>query len=178
MWTKIEDSVCPCSVYWSIEGVVDNLDDWFWIGVISLWTSCLKLGVMGHTTGQSYRSKSRPAEYFVNKCYWQYQFICWGLEKRDIMERKKNVALEKGEQQSKTCIRMFLLQKCAITKVPPVLERTSKSALFMQKCPFSQILNHAPFDSWEKQYKVVAHRQCWHTTNLLTLERDRGSFVM
>ena len=31
-----------------------------------------------------------------------------------------------------------LLQKCAITKVPSVLEGTRKSALFMWKCPFSQ----------------------------------------
>ena len=81
------------------------------------------------STGKSYRSKSRSAEYFVNKCYWrywQYQFICWGLEKRDRVEEKK-VVLEKGEQQSKTCISMFLLQKRAITKVPSVLERTCKS---------------------------------------------------
>ena len=44
------------------------------------------------------------------------------------MENK--VALEKGEQQSKTCISMLLLQKCAITKVPSILECMRKSALF------------------------------------------------
>ena len=52
--------------------------------------------------------------------------------------KERKVGLEKGEQQSKTCISMFFLQKCAITKVPSVLECTYKNALFMWKCPFSQ----------------------------------------
>ena len=85
--------------------------------------------VRGQTTQQSYRRKSRPAEYFVNKCYWQYQFMLGVGEKREWKETK--AGLEKGEQQSKTCISMFLLQKCTITKVPSVLERKRKSALFM-----------------------------------------------
>ena len=54
-----------------------------------MWTSCLKLGVMGQTTGQSYRSKSRPGEYFVNKCYsgvTDSSNSCWGLEKKERVE--------------------------------------------------------------------------------------------
>ena len=51
---------------------------------------------------------------------------------------------------------MFLLQKNAITKVPSVLERTRKSALFMWKWPFSQIPYHALFDSWGKHYSIYA----------------------
>ena len=42
---------------------------------------------------------------------------------------------------------MFLLKKRAIIKVSSVLERTRKSALFMWKLPFSQILYRALFDS-------------------------------
>ena len=38
-------------------------------------------GVMGQTTELSYRSKRRPAEYFVNKCYWRYHFGVWRKEK-------------------------------------------------------------------------------------------------
>ena len=52
---------------------------------------------MDQTTGQSYRSKSRPAEFFVNKCYWcywQYQFML-GLEKRERVEGKKSRAGER-----------------------------------------------------------------------------------
>ena len=46
-----------------------------------------EVGVGGGWGGgvQSYRSKSRPAEYFVNKCYWcywQYQFMLVVGEKR------------------------------------------------------------------------------------------------
>ena len=54
----------------------------------------------------------------------------WRIEK-EWKERK--VGLEKGEQQSKTCISMFLLQKRAITEVPSVLECMRKSVLFMWK---------------------------------------------
>ena len=45
---------------------------------------------MGQNNGQSYGSKSRPAEYFVNKrylCYWQSN-SSWGLEKRERVEGK------------------------------------------------------------------------------------------
>ena len=59
--------------------------------------NCLKLEVMGHTTGQSYRSKSRPAEYFVYKCYWcywQYQFML-GLGEKRKSGRKKSSAGER-----------------------------------------------------------------------------------
>ena len=55
VWTKFEDLVCPGSVYWSTVGVVNDLDNWHWTGVkMSRWRSCLKSGVMGQTTGQSY----------------------------------------------------------------------------------------------------------------------------
>ena len=69
--------------------MVDNLDNFYWTGVISFWTSCLKSGVMGQTTGQSHRSKIRPAENFVNKCYWQYQFKLGVGEKRKSGRKEK-----------------------------------------------------------------------------------------
>ena len=53
-----------------------------------MWTSCLKSGFMCQTTGQSYRSKSRPAEYFVNKCYWCYFMLGFG-EKRKSGRKEK-----------------------------------------------------------------------------------------
>ena len=49
-------------------------------------------GVMGQNTGQSYGSKSRSVEYFVNKrylCYWQYQFMLGVGEKRKSGRNEK-----------------------------------------------------------------------------------------
>ena len=45
---------------------------------------------------QLYRSKSRPAEYFVNKCYWQYN-SCWAVEvgERERVKGKKSRAGER-----------------------------------------------------------------------------------
>ena len=113
----------------------------------------MKSGVMCQTTGQSYRSKSRHSEYFVSKCYWcfwQYPIHVGGWRKEKQWKERK-VGLEKGEQQSKTCIDQY---------VPVAKGRHYQSALCMghthKKCPFhvkvpfpfSQILYHALFDSW------------------------------
>ena len=52
-------------------------------------------------------------------------------EKRKEKEwQERKVSLTKGDEQSKTCIRMFLLQKHAFTKKLSVLERMRKNALF------------------------------------------------
>ena len=51
-----------------------------------------EVGVMDQNTGQSYRSKSRPAEYCVNKsywCYWQCQFMLGVGEKRKSGRKEK-----------------------------------------------------------------------------------------
>ena len=58
-------------------------------GGANILTCQFSLGDKCPYTGQSCRSKSRPAKYFVNKCYWQYQFILRAGEKRKSVMNEK-----------------------------------------------------------------------------------------
>ena len=104
-----------------------------------------EVGVMGQTTGQSYRSKSRPAEYFVNRCYWQYQFMLRVGEKRRV-EGKKS----RAEERRITMHQYLLVAEACHYQCALCTGVHTQKCPFHVKVPFSQILYHVLFGSWGK----------------------------